>query len=129
MVFLALASEPLWSPACPEGVGELFDGEDAFTVELSSLLFRHVRQQAEVVLLDRLLPTSVPKLALDAVAIQNEVRRRMAGKQFGDLPDYFPHLPRRMVVAVDDIAAAHVAAQHFRKHERIERQQQLVVPV
>jgi len=119
MVFLALASEPLWSPACPEGVGELFDGEDAFTVELSSLLFRHVRQQAEVVLLDRLLPTSVPKLALDAVAIQNEVWRRMAGKQFGDLPDYFPHLsrqrrglyrPQRMVVAVDYLAAGHVAA-------------------
>ena len=118
MVFLALASEPLWSPACPKGVGELFDGENAFTVELSSLLLRHVRQQAEVVLLNRLLPTAVSKLALDAVPIQNEIRRRTARKQQGDLADYFPdrtrqsrslHRPRRMVVAVDDLATAQVA--------------------
>src|ERR1700730_12508286 len=119
MVFLALAREPLWSPASPKGVGELFDGEDAFTVELSSLLVCHVRQQAEVVLLNRLLPTSVSKLALDTVPIQNEIRGRMAGKQCRDLPDCFPHLMRqsrglhrrrRMVVAVDDLAAGHVAA-------------------
>jgi hypothetical protein len=63
----------------------------ARTVELSSLLLRHVRQQTEVVLLNRFLPTSVSKLALDRVPVQNEIRRRMAGKQCGDLPGHRPH--------------------------------------
>ena len=56
----------------------------------------HVRQQTEVVLLNRPLPTSGSKLALDTVPIQNEIRGRMAGSNVAIFPIIFltPAHPR-----------------------------------
>ncbi len=57
-----------------------------------ALLLGHVRQQAEIVLLHRLLPATGLELALGAVAVQHEVGRRRIGQQRGDFLDALPHL-------------------------------------
>jgi hypothetical protein len=80
---LALASEPLWPPACPKGVGKLVDGENAFRVEFFALLRGHVRQQAEIISFLRLPPASSLKFALRAVRVQHlEANRHLAAFKF-----------------------------------------------
>ena len=68
--------------------------------------------------------------------VQDEIGRRGAGEQRGDFSEVFPHfagqgwglhLERGVVVTVDDFAETDGASEHFGEHERIERQQQLVV--
>ena len=49
VILLALPSEPFWPSACPERVGKLVDGENAFSVEFLALLRGHIRQQAEII--------------------------------------------------------------------------------
>ena len=100
--------------------------------------FCHPGQQAEVVFLNGLLSAPSLKLTLGAMPIQDEIGRRRDGQHRGYLPSQFPHLARQrrglhlqrgLVVPVDDLAQADFTAQHFRQHVRIERQQQLIVPI
>ena len=113
VIFLAFVAQPLGPAAGPERVGELRDGEDAFAAEFLALLLAHAGQQAEVVLLNRLLPAAGPELALATVPVQDEVGRRRTGEQRGDLLEALSHfasqsrglhLERGVVVAVDDLA-------------------------
>src|SRR6266567_3293835 len=53
VIFLPLAVQPFGTPARPERVGELCDGEDALAMEPLALLLAHTGQEAEVVPLDR----------------------------------------------------------------------------
>ena len=87
VILLAFVAQPLGPAAGPERVGELRDGEDAFAAEFLALLRAHAGQQAEIVLLDRILPAAGLELALGAVPVQDEVGRRRAGEQRGDLLD------------------------------------------
>ena len=80
VILLALGSEPPWPAPWPEGIGQLRDGEDALALALLSLLLCHARQKAEVVFLNRLLPTPDLKLALGTMSIQNEVGGRSVGQ-------------------------------------------------
>lgn len=90
----------------------------------TTFFFLHTGQQAQIVCLNRLLPTQSLELALGTMPVQNEVGCRMTGQQRADLPSQFPHLTRQdrglhlqcgLVVCVDDLAKAHLLAQHFRK--------------
>ena len=136
MILLAFVALPLGPAAGTERVGELRDGKDALAAEFQALLRAHAGQQAEVVRLQRLLPATALEFALGAVAVQDEIGRCGTGEERGDFLKALPHLAgqgkglhleRGVVVAVDDFAEAHFASEHFGKHERIERQQQLVV--
>ena len=60
----------------------------SFTVEISSLLLRHVRQQAEVVLLHRFLPTSVSNSHSTQCRFKTTSGGEKASKQGGDLPGH-----------------------------------------
>jgi hypothetical protein len=69
VVFLSLISQAFWSPARPESVGELSDGENALTVKLFALLLAHAGQQTEIVLLDSLQSATGNKLAFPTMPI------------------------------------------------------------
>ena len=69
VILFALVRVSPCSSARPEGVGELRDGENAFAVELFSILLGYTTQQAKVVFLYSLLPASGLKLTLDTMPI------------------------------------------------------------
>ena len=67
--------------------------------------------------------------------VQEEVRRRGVGQQYGEFLKALPHftgqcrglhLEGGVVVAVDDFAEADCASEHFGENHRVERQQQPV---
>src|SRR5438093_1352003 len=106
----------------PERVGKLVDREDALAAMAPPLLLAHARQQAEVVLLHRLLAAADLEFALGAVAVQDEVGWRRVGQQHGDFFKAFPHLAdegrglhlqRGVAVAVDDFAEAHFVPEQI----------------
>src|SRR3954470_4922706 len=74
---------PLALAPGPEGVGQLRDGEDALAGVRLDLLLLHAPQEADVVLLDRLLVASVAELADSAVVVEHQPGRRFPT----------PHLP------------------------------------
>lgn len=115
VILLPLVAQLFGSATGPERVGELGDCENPFTVEPRTLVFGHVRQQEEIVLLHRLLLATGLGFALSAVMVQNEIGRRRMRQQRG------------VVVAVDDSAGADFTSQRFREREGIEGQQQFVV--
>ena len=69
---------------------------------------------------------------------QYRVGLHLASEKGRNLRGSFSHLPLQgrglhsksdEGVSVDDIAEIHLAVQHFRQHERVESQEELVVPV
>src|SRR6266700_3703410 len=90
MVLLPLIVQSLWSSPGPESVGKLSDCKDAFTVEFPALLFRHPRQQTEIVLFNRFLPTPELVFTLCTVPVQNEIGRRITRHQCCYLCSQFP---------------------------------------
>src|SRR5271157_2718826 len=136
VILLALASEPLLPPACPERVGKLGDGENTIGVEFLALLCGHIRQQAEIIFFLRLLPATSLKFALGAVRVQYDVWRCRIGQQSGDSLETLSHLAchsrglhlqRGVVVTVDNSTDTDFTSQRFREREGIEGQQQFVV--
>lgn len=61
-------------------------------MEIGALLFCHAAEQAEVIFFNCLLSTAVLKLALDTVAVQNQVGRRGTGKQRSNLVCQFGYI-------------------------------------
>lgn len=80
MILFPLVPLLLGTPTRPKRVGELGDREDAFAVKFLALLFRHEGQQAEIVLLRRLLVAAGLELTLCAMPVQNEIRGQRAEK-------------------------------------------------
>ena len=112
------------------------DGENAFVAKFLALLRAHAGQQTEVVLLNRNLPAARLKFTLGAVPVQNQIRRRWAGKQCREFLNPFPHVARQcrglhllrgVVIAVDDFAEADLTSDHLGEDKRIKRQQQFFV--
>src|SRR4051794_22989276 len=62
-------------PPRSECVGELRQREDAFSAEALDLLFPDAAEQAEAILLHRLLAAALPELADLTVAVEHQPRR------------------------------------------------------
>ena len=93
--------------------------KDAFAAQCLALLRTHAGQQAEVVLLQRLLPAASLEFALGAVPVQNEIGWCRAGQQRSDFLQALSHFAREdrglhfehgVGVAVNDFAEALGAA-------------------
>jgi hypothetical protein len=76
------------------------------------------------------------EFALVAMPLQNEVRWRIVCQECGDVLNPFLHLAsqrrelhlkRSVVVAVRDLTETHLASNCSGEHERVEREQQLIV--
>jgi hypothetical protein len=83
MIFLFAVGRVAASPARTERVGQLSHGEDTLVVELLAFLVRHTAEKAEVVLFPCLFVAARLELALSAISVEHEVRRRCVGSECG----------------------------------------------
>src|SRR5262245_9977467 len=81
MIFLALVPESLGPPAWAESVRELVESKNALAVEFLSLLLLHIRQQAQVIFFQRLVPASALKFTFVTMAVERKVGRRTSSQQ------------------------------------------------
>jgi len=116
VILLPFFPQLLGPSTWPESVRELGDSESPFIVELFPFTLLHIRQQAEVVFLNRLLPAPDLKLALGTMAVKDQVWRRIAGNQRGDFLRRLMYLFRQssgfhptrgVVISVNDLADAY----------------------
>src|SRR5215469_11822238 len=87
--------DPFGGSTSPECVGKLCDSEYPPATMAGALSLAHTRKQAQVVSFKCLLSALVSKLALGTMAVENQLGRRIAGKQGANLRCQFSHFARK----------------------------------
>ncbi len=136
MILFVFIAELFGPPSRAKCICELGNCENAFAVEFLTILSVHASQQAEVIFFGRDLPATLLKFTLGTMPDQNQVRRRLVGKQPSNFLKVLPHfvgearglqLHCGVVVSVNDLTDGYLPGQHSREHKGVEGEEEPVV--